>query len=181
MLLHKKSIKLTFRSDKVLNFVVTIFLWNLISLLALESFSVDVSKTCNISTNHEMLNNGSSKLSPCNKFNESSSECFSEKEAQFNNATIRNNRYEKFVSSNAINLSSRHLSLDEVSLFSKRLKFVSTPKHINKAKIKEEIEICGRKLRLLWHFRNDPSESDINPFQKSPNLTLKETLPYKCT
>ena len=59
-----------------------------------------------------------------------------------NSATIRNNRYEgKLVSANVINLSSRYLFKDEVFLLSKGLQFVPTPKHINKAKIKEEIEV----------------------------------------
>ena len=50
---------------------------------------------------------------------------------------MRNNRYEgKFVSANVINLSSRHLSRDEVSLLSEGLKFVPTPKHMNKTKLK---------------------------------------------
>ena len=76
-----------------------------------------------------------------------------EREVQLNSATIRNNRYEgKLVS---INVSSRHLSRDEISVLSKGLKFFPTPKQINKVKIKEEIEVYGRNLRLIWHFRND--------------------------
>ena len=85
-----------------------------------------------------------------------------EREVQLNSAAISNNRYEgKFVTANVINLSSRHLSKYEVSL-SKGLKFVLTPKHINKAKITEEIEVYGVKLRLLWHFCNDHQEFDVN-------------------
>ena len=76
-----------------------------------------------------------------------------EREVQLNSATIRNNRYEgKLVS---INVSSRHLSRDEISVLSKGLKFFPTPKQINKVKIKEEIKVYGRNLRLMWHFRND--------------------------
>ena len=97
-----------------------------------------------------------------------------EKEVQLNSAAIRNNIYEgKFVSANVINLSSRHLSMDEVSLLSKGLQFVPTPKHINKAKIKEEIEVYGRKLRLMWHFRNDHREFDVNPFKKKSKFNPK--------
>ena len=49
--------------------------------------------------------------------------------------TKRNNRYEgKLVSANVINLSRRHLSKVEISLLSKGLKFVSTPKHIKKVR-----------------------------------------------
>ena len=48
----------------------------------------------------------------------------------------------------------------------KGLKFVPTPTSLNKAKIKEELEVFGRKLRLMWYFRNDDRETIINPFQK---------------
>ena len=60
-----------------------------------------------------------------------------------------------------LKLSSRHLPQDEISLLSKGLKFVPTRKHINKAKIKEGIEVYGRKLRLMWHFCNDDREFEI--------------------
>ena len=79
----------------------------------------------------------------------------------------------KFVSTNVINLSSRHLSKDEVSVLSKGLQFVPTPKHFNEAKIKEEIEVYGRKLRLMWHFRNDHREFDVNPFKKKSKFNPK--------
>ena len=81
-----------------------------------------------------------------------------EREVQLNIATIRNNSCEgKFVSANVINLSSPHLSRDEISFISKGLKFFPNLKHINKRKIKEEIKVYGRKLRLMWHFRNERS------------------------
>ena len=60
-----------------------------------------------------------------------------------------------------LKLSSRHLPQDEISLLSKGLKFVPTRKHINKAKVKEGIEIYGRKLRLMWYFCNDDREFEI--------------------
>ena len=78
---------------------------------------------------------------------------------------------------NIINLSSRHLSNDEVSLFSKGLQFVPTPKHINKAKIKEEIEVYGRKFSLMRHFRNDHQEFHVNLFKKKSKFNPKGTLP----
>ena len=58
----------------------------------------------------------------------------------------------KFVSKNVINLSRRNLSASEISLLSKGLKFVPTANKIGRAKLKTEL---GRKLRLMWHFRND--------------------------
>ena len=147
---------------------------NLVNLLTLAPSSVDVSKTSNISTNSDILSNESSNLSSFNKMNESSNELFSEREVQLNSATMQNNRYEgKFVSANVINLSSRHLSEDEISLLSNGLKFVPTPKHINKAKIKEEVEVYGRKLRLMWNFRNDHRQFVVNPFRKKSKFNPK--------
>ena len=113
------------------------------------------------------MSNESPNLSPFNKLNESSNDRSFEKVIQLTSATIRNNRYEgKCVNANVINLSNRHLPKDEVSLLSKGLQFVPTPKHINKAKIKEEIEVYGRKLRLTRHFRCDYREFNVSPFKK---------------
>ena len=73
-----------------------------------------------------------------------------------NVAMFRGNRLEgKFVSKNVINLSRRNLSSAEISLLSKGLKFVPTANKIDQAKLKRELEEYGRKLRLMWHFRND--------------------------
>ena len=73
-----------------------------------------------------------------------------------NIATYKGERLEgKFVSSNVINLSRRDLSEAEISLLSKGLKFVPTADKIDRAKLKTELEEYERKLRLMWHFRND--------------------------
>ena len=110
-------------------------------------------------------------LSPSNKTSKSSNELFSKREVQLNSTTMRNNRYEgKFVSANVIKLSSRHLPQDEISLLSKGLKFVPTPKHINKAKLKQGIEVYGRNFRLVGHFCNDDPEFDANLFRKKSNF-----------
>ena len=79
----------------------------------------------------------------------------------------------KFVSPNVINLSTRILSKAEISLLSKGLKFIPTPISVNKAVIKEELECFGRKLRLLWHFRNEEFVTISNPFKRNLLLTLK--------
>ena len=55
----------------------------------------------------------------------------------------------------SVNLSRRNLSSAEISLLSKGLKFVPTANKIDQAKLKRELEEYGRKLRLMWHFRND--------------------------
>ena len=54
-----------------------------------------------------------------------------------------------------INLSRRNLSSAEISLLSKGPKFVLTANKIGQAKLKRKLEEYGRKLRLMWHFRND--------------------------
>ena len=37
-----------------------------------------------------------------------------------------------------------------------------TPNRIDKAKLKQELEVFGRKLTLMWHFRNDERIFDCN-------------------
>ena len=56
----------------------------------------------------------------------------------------------------------RQLIKTEISLLSKELKFVPTPNRIDNAKPKQELKVFGRKLRLMWHFRNDERLFDCN-------------------
>ena len=58
----------------------------------------------------------------------------------------------KFVSKNVFNLSRRKLFPPEMSLLCKGLKFVPSGNKIDRAKWKIELEECGRKHRLMWHF-----------------------------
>ena len=93
-----------------------------------------------------------------------------------NIATYKGERLDgKLVSSNVINLPRRNLSKAEISLLSKGLKCVPTANKINRGKLKTELEEYGRKLRLMWHFRNDEkpfpygkfrSKSTFNPRNK---------------
>ena len=71
-----------------------------------------------------------------------------------------------------IYLSSRHLSKDEISLLSKGVRFVPSPKHMNKAKIKEEIEVYRMKLRLMV-----TGSLMLISLRRNLNLILKGTLP----
>ena len=54
------------------------------------------------------------------------------------------------------------MSKSETSLLSKGLKFVPTPNRIDKPKLKQELDVFGRKLRLMWHFWNDERIFDCN-------------------
>ena len=60
-----------------------------------------------------------------------------------------------------------------VSPLSKGLKFVPTPKGVNKAHIKEELETYGRKLRLMQHFRNDARGFSYDPLKKKSKFDPK--------
>ena len=83
-----------------------------------------------------------------------------------NDAFTLNRRYRgKNVSKNVVNLSTWKRTKAEISLLSKGLKFVPTSNHINKAKLKMELEAHDRMLRLKWHFRNDEKEFDRNNFK----------------
>ena len=60
---------------------------------------------------------------------------------------------EKIVCPSVVNLSRHNLTTNEISLHSKGLKLVPTPRGITKVILKEELEACGMKFRLIWHFR----------------------------
>ena len=48
-----------------------------------------------------------------------------------------------------------HIYIPYTFLLSKGLKFVPSANKIDQAKLKRELEQYGRKIRLMWHFRND--------------------------
>ena len=78
------------------------------------------------------------------------------------NDTLNGRIKGKFVSENVVNLSKRKLNKAEMSLLSKGLKLVPTSNHINKAKLKMELEAYGRMLRLKWPFHTfNPRNKDV--------------------
>ena len=79
----------------------------------------------------------------------------------------------KFVSKNVVNLSKKVLTEAEVSVLSKGLKFCPTAKEIDRAKIKEDLEKFGRRLRLKWYYRNEEQEFSTNPFRKKSSFNPK--------
>ena len=94
-----------------------------------------------------------------------------------NSATLVNKKYKgKFFSPNLFNLPRCSLTSNEISLLSKRLKFVSISTCINKAIINKELEADGRNLRLMLHFRNDGREFSSDPFEKNLSLIQKERM-----
>eukprot|EP00795_Rhopilema_esculentum_P014500 gene14500-biopygen4278 len=68
----------------------------------------------------------------------------------------------RFVSTNVVNLSKKELSEDDVSLLSKGLKFCPTPKEIDKAELRADLEEFKRRMRLKWHFKdNNKTEKQL--------------------
>ena len=82
----------------------------------------------------------------------------------------------KFVSKNVVNLSNKVLTEAEISVLSKGLKFCPTAKEIDRAKIKDDLEQFGRRLRLKWFYRNEEDDFSMNPFRKKSNFNPKQDV-----
>ena len=78
-----------------------------------------------------------------------------------------------FVSGSVVNLSKKVLSEADINLLSKGLKFSPTPTDINKAELKEDLEVFKRRIRLKWHFKDNEDirdkDKDINKFKIKSN------------
>ena len=70
-------------------------------------------------------------------------------------------------------MSSRNLTSNEISLLSKGLKFVATPRGFNKTLLKEKLDVYGRKLRLMWHFGNDERKFKYDLLKKRSKFDPK--------
>ena len=70
-----------------------------------------------------------------------------------------------FENDKIINLFERALSEAEVSVLSKGLKFVSTPKELDYSQIIIHLENFGRRLRLKWWFKDEEDFSEIPMFR----------------
>ena len=79
----------------------------------------------------------------------------------------------KFVSKNVMILSRRNLSAPGASLLPKGLKFVPTANRIDRAKLKTELEEYGRKLRLMWYFRNDERSFVVDRFRPKSSFNRR--------
>ena len=55
-----------------------------------------------------------------------------------------------FVSGSVVNLSKKVLSEADINLLSKGLKFSPTATDINKAELKEDLDVFKRRIRLKW-------------------------------
>ena len=71
----------------------------------------------------------------------------------------------RFEYDKVVNLSKRALSDAEISVLSKGLKFVSTPKEVDFSQIKIDLENFGRRLRLKWYFRDSEDFSEVPVFR----------------
>ena len=87
-------------------------------------------------------------------------------EIQYEVKRDENGRIEgQFVNNKVINLSQRTLSQHEISVLSKGLKFVATPKEIDYSQVKIDLENFGRRLRLKWYFKENEDFSEVPAFR----------------
>ena len=94
-----------------------------------------------------------------------------------NSATLVNERYKgKFVSSNVVNLSRCNLTRNEVSLPSKGLKFVPTPRVLIKPLSKKNWKSMVGNLDLCGIFVMMRGSLVIILLRKNLNLILKERM-----
>ena len=94
-----------------------------------------------------------------------------------NSATLINDRYKgKFASPNIVNLYWNSLTSNDISLLSKGLKFFPTPRAINEALIKEELETYGRNLDLCGIFVVMRGSLVMIVLRKNLSLILKERM-----
>ena len=87
-------------------------------------------------------------------------------EIQYEVKRDENGRIEgQFVNKKVIHLSQRTLSQHEISVLSKGLKFVATPKEIDYSQVKIDLENFGRRLRLKWFFKENDDFSEVPAFR----------------
>ena len=69
-----------------------------------------------------------------------------------------------FWSDTIVNLSHRVLSDAEIKLLDESLDFAPIQRKINKPELREDFEEFCHRMRIKWHFLNEPSEY----FSKKP-------------
>ena len=76
-----------------------------------------------------------------------------------------------FCSDTIFNLSHRVLSDAEIKVLEKGLDFAPIQRKINETELREDFEEFCCRMRVKWHFRNEPSES----FSKKPTFSPKSS------
>ena len=166
----------TFLKDFI-NFLEEFFpdVFNVLNLI---DFPSSAKNNMNDKTNNISINNVIASDTTISTFSteihNSSDNSNSDNFSEDNSAKCTNGRYEgHFVSPNVVNLSGRHLSKAEISLLSKGLKFIPTPRNVDRVSLKQDLEAFGRRLRLAWYFRNEENEFESNPFRKKSKFNPK--------
>ena len=87
--------------------------------------------------------------------------------------------------SGVLNLSSRLLSTDEITVLSRGLKFCPTPPCPDPGQGREDLEALHRRLRLLSHFKDIEGVDDNTQDTANTNTQLNDNLlsltPFKHT
>ena len=64
-----------------------------------------------------------------------------------------------FCSDIIFNLSNKVLSEDEIKILEKGLDFTPIQRKINEPELRQDFEEFCRRMRIKWHFRNEPSDN----------------------
>ena len=67
-----------------------------------------------------------------------------------------------FCSETSVNLSHRVLSDAEIKILEKSLDFAPIQRNINEPELRKDFEEFCRRMRIKWHFRNEPTSDFIN-------------------
>ena len=78
-----------------------------------------------------------------------------------------------FVSENVFNLSNKLLNEHHISLLSKGLNFCPTPTCLNKGEIKDDLENFSRRMRLKYHFKDQPTVENTSQFKPKSRFNPK--------
>ena len=79
-----------------------------------------------------------------------------------------------FCSDTVFNLSRRVLSEDEIKVLEKGLDFTPIQNKVNEPELRKDFDEFCRRMRIKWHFRNEPSEnfSTITAFRSKSSWKL---------
>ena len=81
-----------------------------------------------------------------------------------------------FCSDTVFNLSNKVLTEDEIKVLEKGLDFSPIQKKVNKPKLRQYFETFCRRMRIKWHFRNEPSDNFSERPAFSPKSLWKPRL-----
>ena len=81
-----------------------------------------------------------------------------------------------FCSDTVFNLSNKVLTEDEIKVLEKGLDFAPIQRKVNEPELRQDFENFCRRMRIKWHFRNEPSDNFSERPAFSPKSSWKPPL-----